>query len=357
MARAIVVMGLGRAHGGITAVVARKGGWRRVGSRRHFRYLDSRARPINDPAKLARIQSLAIPPAWKDVRISPRPTAKLQATGIDAAGRRQYLYHEDYRAAQEAAKYDKLVRFADALPAFRETMSEHVELEPLSPEWTCAVAVRLINLGWFRVGDERYAKAHKTFGITTLRKSHVSVRGSRIAFRFRAKHRIWVRTAVVDSELAEAMRQLRSQPGRRLFCYRLDDETFNLTARKLNDYIAEFMGEEFTAKDFRTWGGTLIAAVALAEHGPAETETEKKRAVAAVMRTVGERLGNTPAVARASYVSPAVVEQYLDGRTIEDFRPRHLRVVRARETGLDPEEQSLVSLLRSWRIRRARKAA
>jgi DNA topoisomerase I len=236
-------------------------------------------------------------------------------------------------------------------------MSEHMELEPLSPEWTCAVAVRLINLGWFRVGDERYAKAHKTFGITTLRKSHVSVRGSRIAFRFRAKHRIWVRTAVVDSELAEAMRQLRGQRGRRLFCYRLDDETFNLTARRLNDYIAEFMGEEFTAKDFRTWGGTLIAAVALAEHGPAETETEKKRAVAAVMRTVGERLGNTPAVARASYVSPAVVEQYLDGRTIEDFRPRHLRVVRARETGLDPEEQSLVSLLRSWRIRRARKAA
>jgi DNA topoisomerase I len=337
--------------------VARKGGWRRVGSRRHFRYLDSRARPISDPAKLARIEALVIPPAWKDVWISPRPTAKLQATGIDAAGRRQYLYHEDYRAAQEAAKYDKLVRFADALPAFRETMSEHMELEPLSPEWTCAVAVRLINLGWFRVGDERYAKAHKTFGITTLRKSHVSVRGSRIAFRFRAKHRVWVRTAVVDSELAEAMRELGRQRGRRLFCYRVDDETFNLTARRLNDYIAEFMGEEFTAKDFRTWGGTLIAAVALAEHGPAETETEKKRAVAAVMRTVGERLGNTPAVARASYVSPAVVEQYLDGRTIEDFRPRHLRVVRARETGLDPEEQSLVSLLRSWRIRRARKAA
>ena len=351
-------MGLRRACRGITAVVARKGGWRRVGSRRHFRYLDSRERPITDPAKLGRIEELAIPPAWKDVWISPRPTANLQATGVDAAGRRQYLYHEDYRAAQDAAKYDKLVRFADALPAFRQTMSEHMELEPLSREWTCAVAVRLINLGWFRVGDERYVKAHRTFGITTLRRSHVTVRGSRIAFRFRAKHQIWVRTAVVDSELAEAMRELlRRKGGRRLFCYRLDDEMYSLTARRLNDYIAEFMGEEFTAKDFRTWGGTLIAAVALAEHGRAETETEAKRAVAAVMRTVGERLGNTPAVARASYVSPAVVEQYLDGRTIEDFRPRHLRVVRARETGLDPEEQSLVSLLRSWRIRRARKAA
>ena len=337
--------------------MARKGGWTRVGSRRHFRYLDGRGRRITDPAKLERIQALAIPPAWKDVRISPRPGAKLQATGVDAAGRRQYLYHDDYRAAQEAAKFAKLVRFADALPAFREAMSEHMEIEPMSPEWTCAVAVRLINLGWFRVGDDRYTRANKTFGITTLRKSHVKVRGSRIAFRFRAKHRIWVRTAVVDSELAQAIRELLETRGGRLFRYRLDDEIYNLTARRLNDYIAEFMGEEFTAKDFRTWGGTLIAAVALAERPPVKTETEAKRTVAAVMRTVGERLGNTPAVARASYVSPAVVDQYLDGRTLDDFRPRHLRIVRARETGLDLEEQALVSLLRSWRIRSARKAA
>jgi DNA topoisomerase I len=351
------VAGLRRAREGIRPSVARKGGWTRVGSRRHFRYLDGRGRLITDPEKLERMQALAIPPAWKEIWISPRPTAKLQATGIDAAGRRQYLYHEDYRAAQEEAKFHKLVRFADALPAFREAMSKHIELEPMAPEWTCAVAVRLINLGWFRVGDDRYAKAHKTFGITTLRKSHVRVRGSRIAFRFRAKHRIWVRTAVVDTELAEAMRELLDTRGSRLFRYRLGDEIYNLTARRLNDYIAEFMGDEFTAKDFRTWGGTLVAAVAFAERPPAETATEAKRGIAAVMRIVGERLGNTPAVARASYVSPAVVEQYLDGRTIDDFRPRHLRVVRARETGLNPEEQALVSLLRSWRIRRARKAA
>jgi DNA topoisomerase-1 len=337
--------------------VARKGGWTRVGSRRHFRYLDGRGKRITEPAKLERIQALAIPPAWKEVWISPRPTAKLQATGVDAAGRRQYLYHEDYRAAQEEAKFDKLVRFADALPAFREAMSRHMELDPMSPEWTCALAVRLINLGWFRVGDDRYTKANKTFGITTLRKGHVRVRGSRIAFRFRAKHRIWVRTAVVDSELAEAMRELLRTRGPRLFRYRLDDEIYNLTARRLNEYIGEYMGEEFTAKDFRTWGGTLTAAVVFAERPPAETAAEAKRTVTAVMRTVGERLGNTPAVARASYVSPAVVDQYLDGRTIDDFRPRHLRVVRAREIGLNAEEQALVSLLRSWRIRRARKAA
>jgi DNA topoisomerase I len=237
-------------------------------------------------------------------------------------------------------------------------MSSHIELEPMAPNWTCAVAVRLINLGWFRVGDDRYAKEHKTFGITTLRKSHVAVRGSRIAFRFRGKHRIWVRTAVVDRELADAMKVLlKARGGRRLFRYRLDDQIHNLTARRLNEYISEFMGEEFTAKDFRTWGGTLIAAIALAERGPAEAATEAKRRVAAVMRLVGERLGNTSTVARSSYVSPGVVEQYLDGRTIDDFRPRHLRVVGARDMGLDLEEQALVSLLRSWRIRRARKAA
>jgi len=307
---------------------------------------------------LERIESLRIPPAWKDVRIAPRPTAKLQATGVDKAGRRQYLYHAEFRARQEEAKFDKLVRFADRLPTLRTATAEHLEQEPLSFEWTAALAVRLINEGWFRVGAERYSRSYKTFGITTLRKGHVRVRGSRISFRFRAKHRMLCRTVLVDDELAEAIKELLAAPGgRRLFRYRQNGELVNLGARRLNEYIQEHMGEDFTAKDFRTWGGTLIAAIALAERGPAESPTEAKRVVAAVMRTVVERLGNTPAVARGSYVSPAVVEQYLDGRTIDDFRPRHLRVVRARNSELEPEEQALVSLLRSWRIRRAREAA
>jgi DNA topoisomerase I len=338
--------------------MARRGGWKRLGSRGRFRYEDSRGQRIADEAHLARIESLAIPPAWRDVWISPRAGAKLQATGVDKAGRRQYLYHPEYRARQEQAKFDKLVSFAEKLPDLRQTMAEHMEQEPLSFEWTAAVAVRLINLGWFRVGDERYVTKFRTFGITTLRKSHVRVRGSRVAFRFRAKHRVLVHTALVDSELAAAMRELlAARGGRTLFRYRHNGELVGLSARRLNDYIQEHMGEDFTAKDFRTWGGTLLAAVALAEREPAETEVEQKRAIGAVMRAVGEQLGNTPAVARASYVSPAVVEQYLDGRTVDDFRPRHLRVVGARDMGLDLEEQSLLSLLRSWRIRRAREAA
>jgi DNA topoisomerase-1 len=203
----------------------------------------------------------------------------------------------------------------------------------------------------------RYANTSRTFGITTLRKSHVSVRGARISFRYRGKHRIMIHSAIVDSELAAAMKELLAQPGARLFQFETDGARCNLDQRRLNNYIRTYLGEEFTAKDFRTWGGTLTAAVELARHAPPETDAEAKRRLANVMRKVGEKLGNTPAIARSSYVSPAVVEQYLDGRTIEDFRPRHLRVIRAREIDLDHEEQATLSLLRSWRIRAARRAA
>jgi DNA topoisomerase-1 len=304
-----------------------------------------------------RINALAIPPAWKDVWIAPTARSKLQATGVDAAGRKQYLYHPDYRARQEQAKYDKLIRFAERLPQLREAMAEHMALEGLPPERVAAIAVRLINLGWFRVGTDRYAKTSRTFGITTITKRHVTVRGSRLSFKYRGKHQVMIRSAIVDQELADAMRELLAVPGARVFQFESDGRYCNLESRRLNDYIREYMGEEFTAKDFRTWGGTLTAALELAETGVKDNPTAAKKAIADVMRKVGAKLGNTPAVARSSYVSPAVVEQYLDGRTVEDFRPRHLRVVGARDTGLDAEETATLSLLRSWRIRSSRAAA
>jgi len=283
--------------------MAQRIGWRRTGSRRRFRYVDADGREIKDETKLERVQSLAIPPAWKDVWISPSARSKLQATGVDAAGRTQYLYHPAFRAKQEQAKYDKLIRFAERLPDLRLAMSDHMELEGLPEEKVAAMAVRLINLGWFRVGSDRYAKTSRTFGITTLRKNHVSVRGSRITFKYRGKHSILIHSAVVDPELAAAMKDLLALPGTRLFQFENESGTrCNLDQRRLNAYIREHLGDEFTAKDFRTWGGTLIAAVELAEHGVPETETEAKRRIAAVMRKVGEKLGNTPAVARSSYV-------------------------------------------------------
>ncbi|HZD88052.1 MAG TPA: hypothetical protein VE088_08620 [Gaiellaceae bacterium] len=338
-----------------------RGGWTRAGRKGRFRYLDRNGKRITDPKHLERIESLAVPPAWSDVRISPRPKAKLQATGYDKAGRKQYLYHPDYRAQQEQEKYDRLIRFAEHLPDLRAAMTEHLDRDELDRDRVAAVALRLISLGWFRVGSERYASSG-TYGVTTLLRRHVQVRGRRIRLSFPSKRGIRVRSELVDEELAEAIRMLLGvKGGPRVFKYRWEDELYNLTSTRLNDYVKAHLGDEFSAKDFRTWGGTLLAAVYLAErvgrNGFPESKREQKRSVTAAMRRVAERLGNTPAVVRASYVSPAVVEQYLEGRTIDDFRPRHLRVVKARDPELTLEEQATLSLLRSWRIRRTREAA
>jgi len=197
-------------------------GWTRRGRKGSFRYLDQRGREIRDDAKLDRVQKLAIPPAWKDVWISPSPRAKLQATGYDKAGRKQYLYHADFRAAQEQAKYDKLIGFAEKLPDLRATMAEHLDKDGLDRERISAVALRLINFGWFRVGSERYARESKTYGITTLTKRHVTVRGHRVALAFRGKHSIQVRTTIVDDELAAVIRELLNVPkGSRVFPLRV----------------------------------------------------------------------------------------------------------------------------------------
>jgi DNA topoisomerase I len=333
----------------------------RTGRKGAFRYRDSRGREIRDAQTVERIEELAIPPAWKDVWISPRPYAKLQATGYDRAGRKQYLYHRDYRAAQEREKYERLILFGERLPALRAAMAEHLDKDELDRERVSAVALRLISLGWFRVGSERYVR-DGTYGVTTLMRRHVRVRGRRIHLSFRAKAGVHVSSELVDEELADAIRGLLAvKGGARVFKYRWEDELYNLTSKRLNDYVKLYLGEEFSAKDFRTWGGTLLASIYLAERceqeGFPESVTAEKRSVSAVMRRVAKQLGNTPAVCRASYVSPAVIEQYLDGRTIADFRPRHLRVVKARDLDLSPEEQAMLSLLRSWRIREARKAA
>ncbi len=329
--------------------MARRGGWRRLGSKRRFRYVDSRGRPVEGD-RLRRIEALAIPPAWREVWISPSPTAKLQATGVDAAGRRQYLYHPEYRAEREREKYDRLVRFGELLPDLRRTLDRHLGLGPYAREWACAVAVTLVNRAWFRVGSERHLRTSRTYGITTLSKRHVTVNGRSVRFGFPGKHRIAVRTTLVDPAIAQAVRDLlRYDGGSRLLRFDREGAPANLSARLLNEYIGEHLGEGFTAKDFRTWGGTLAAARGLADRGLAETPADERRILAAVMRRVGEELGNTPAVARASYVSPAVIEQWRDGRTLDEF-------ARRRKRGLSADETALLALLRSWRIRRSRAA-
>jgi len=223
-------------------------GWRREGKRRPFRYYDARGTRIRDAATIERLDKLAIPPAWSEVWISPGGKAKVQATGIDAAGRKQYLYHPGFRAQQDAAKFDKLISFAERLPDIRMAMGEHMTLDPLDPLRVCAIAVRLINLTWFRVGGERYVRSSRTYGVTTLTKDHVRVGGRRVTFRFPGKHNVQVRTALVDVELAEAVAALGGTPGKRLFRYELDGRLVNLTDRRLNDYIKEHMGVDFSGQ-------------------------------------------------------------------------------------------------------------
>ena len=336
----------------------RRGGWRRLGRRRPFRYVDGRGDRIVDDARLERIEALAIPPAWRDVWISPNASAKLQATGVDSAGRRQYLYHPAFRAAQDQAKFDRLVRFGELLPAFRARVASDLERGPYEEDWACALAATLVNRAWFRVGSDRSARASRTYGITTLTKRHVTVRGTRITFRFRAKHRVLVRTTLVDPDLADSARALlRLDGGARFLRFERDGAPAAVSAALLNAYIGRHLGDGFTAKDFRTWGGTLAAAVALAEHGPPDGNGDERRVLAAVMRRVGAELGNTASVARQAYVSPAVIEQWRAGRTLDHFAEHRRRVVSGRDPALLDEEAALVSLLRSWRVRRAREAA
>ena len=322
--------------------MARRGGWRRLGAKR-FRYATASGEAIRDEDQLERIWALAIPPAWREVWISPNPRARIQATGIDAAGRKQYRYHASFRAAQDRAKFEQLLDFAKALPDLRATTSRHLRNGVQERDWTCALALGLVNKAWFRVGSDRHTRRSRTYGVTTLTKRHASVEGDVIEFCFRGKNRRLVRRTIRNATLARGIARLLDLPGGgRLFRYERDGEIVALTGDALNEYLAENMGESFTAKDFRTWGGTLLAASELARRGPAEDERAAKRTIAAVMRSVGEELGNTAAVARESYVSPAVLDAYLAGRTLDDYRRASRRPPR-----MSQDERALVRLLRA----------
>ena len=324
--------------------MARRGGWTRRG-RKRFRYVNAAGAEIRDEEQLERVRALAIPPAWRDVWISPNPHARIQATGVDAAGRTQYRYHASFRAAQERAKFERLLDFAKVLPSLRTRMSRDLRGDALERDWTCALAVGLVNKAWFRVGSDRHARRSRTYGITTLTKRHASVEGDVVEFCFRTKNRRLVRRTIRSATLASGVEQLLDLPGGgRLFRYERDGELVALTGPELNEYLGEHMGDGFTAKDFRTWGGTLLAASELARRGPEENEREAKRTLSAVMRAVGEELGNTPAVARDAYVSPLVIDAYLEGRTLEDFRSSNGRPPRR---NLTVDERALVRLLRA----------
>jgi len=289
-------------------------GIRRQRYGRGFRYVDPDGKAIADPRELRRVRRLAIPPAWTDVWIATDARAHLQATGRDARGRKQYRYHERFREVRDEAKYEHMLEFARALPKIRARVDADLAKTGLLKDTVLATIVRLLETTLIRVGNEEYAKDNDSFGLTTLRDKHVHVEGSRVRFRFRGKsgkdHDVDTR----DRRVARVVRALQELPGQELFTF-VDDEgeAHRIDSDDVNAYVREISGEDFTAKDFRTWAGTVLAARSLATTGPAENVRHARKNVTAAVAQVAARLGNTPAVCRKCYVHPAIVESYFDG--------------------------------------------
>jgi DNA topoisomerase-1 len=316
---------------------------RREGSKSRFRYLHPDGRAVRDTRTLARIQALVIPPAWKDVHIAASPRAEIQAWGLDVKGRKQYRYHERAVERGQLRKYYRVREMAKGLPALRARVRTHAASRTPSRRAVAAAVVRLISESFFRVGGERYADENKTFGIATLRKRHVQLGGGQVIFTYVGKRAIKQRQVVANRELARMVKRQLASPGTRLFRYQEGSRWRDLTARDVNAYLHETLGVPYSAKDFRTWGGTLRAATVLAELGPARTATEAKRNVATTMRLVASELGNTPTICRKSYVHPLIVARYLDeGETIR-LSARHR--VGAESYAHSPEERALIRFL------------
>jgi DNA topoisomerase-1 len=311
-----------------------------------FCYYAPRSALIRNPRLIQRFKKLAIPPAWEDVWICPYPGGHIQATGTDAAGRKQYLYHPRWRERQDAIKFDEMVDFARALPGLREKVDERLTLGDLSKPHVLACAVRLLDRGFFRVGGEDYAVRNETYGLATMRKRHVRLRGDVLLFDYPSKHGKRRIQAVVDQDVAEIVDRLKRRRGGSddLLAYKEGRRWHNLTSADINEFLKEMTGEDISAKDFRTWGATVLAAVALAVSGEAPpTKTGRKRAITRAVKEVAYYLGNTPAVARASYIDPRVFDRFSDGRTIGGA----MNLVAAEDdaTAIQPVEDAVLELL------------
>ena len=324
-------------------------GMRRVARGTGFAYVDAGDKPVRDEETLARIRKLAIPPAWTDVWICASARGHLQATGRDARGRKQYRYHSKWRKIRDESKYGRMIEFAEGLPALRKKIVADMALPGLPREKVVATVVRLLDKTLIRVGNDEYARDNGSYGLTTMRAKHTKVKGSTVRFEFKGKSGKMHSVDVNDARAARVVRVCRELPGYELFQY-LDDEEERRTvgSEDVNDYMREVMGQDFTAKDFRTWAGTVFCATALAAVGASENEREAKANVADAIKAVAALLGNTPAVSRACYVHPELLDSYMDG----SFEQRWVvKPSRARsETRLRPEEAATLAFLK----RRAR---
>lgn len=298
-------------------------GIRRVRQGKGFYYLSPRGRRITDPAVLARINSLVIPPAWEDVWICPWANGHLQACGFDARGRKQYRYHPAWQQVRDEQKYGKLALFARALPAIRRRVARDLRRPGLPREKVLAAVVRLLELTRMRVGNEEYARQNESFGLTTIRNGHATVRGGVIRFDFQGKHQVQHEVEIESSELAKVVRRCQQLPGDELFEY-VDEEgkVRDVKAADVNAYLRQIAGRDFTAKDFRTWAGTVAAAYELGKCQPCTSQAAAKRVISQAICSVAERLGNTKAVCRKAYIHPAVIAAYLEETLQDVLHPR-----------------------------------
>lgn len=320
-----------------------------------FAYAQPGGARLTDPAQLGRIKSLAIPPAWTDVWICPSASGHIQATGRDARGRKQYRYHPEFREARESTKYERLVSFARALPSIRRTVARHMAQRGLSRDKVLATVVYLLEATLIRVGNDDYARQNNSYGLTTLKNRHVEVTGSEVRFRFTGKSgRKWSLN-VRDRRVAKIIRACQDLPGQELLQYIDDDGACrDVTSSDVNDYLLQISGQNITAKDFRTWAGTVLAALALREFEAFDSTAQAKRNLRTAIEAVSARLGNTPTICRKCYVHPEVLNAYLDGNLIRELKGRAERELRNGLAELRPEEVAVLAFLRNRLARDAR---
>lgn len=296
-------------------------GIRRLQSPGGFYYVDRQGNTITDESVLARIKSLAIPPAWQEVWICPYVNGHLQATGRDARGRKQYRYHPKWRETRDEVKYERMIKFGESLPALREKVEADLRRPGLPREKVLATVVRMLDLTGIRIGNEEYARTNRSFGLTTLLNRHVRVEGTQVELKFRGKSKVFHALKLRDRRMANIIRRLRDLPGQELFHYLdEDDNPHAIDSSDVNDYLRSITGEDYTAKDFRTWTGTMLATLMLLELAHYESKQQAKKNIDQIVKAVAERLGNTPRICKSCYIHPAVFDTYLDPEKWESWQ-------------------------------------
>ncbi len=332
---------------GLRYVSDEQPGYTRKAKGKSFQYFDTDGKLIRDETRLLRIGRLAIPPAYKDVWICPSSNCHIQATGRDDRGRKQYRYHERWRAVRDENKYDRMLIFGTSLPKIRRRVRSDLELPGLPRNKVLATVVQLLERTFIRIGNEEYARENKSFGLTTMRNRHVQVKGSQLRFHFRGKSGVEHEIDVEDRRVAKIVRKLQDLPGQELFQYvDEDDAVTEITSQDVNEYLRDITGQDFTAKDFRTWAGTVLAAMALNAQEAFTSNKQAKVNIKDAISAVSKILGNTPAICRKCYVHPAVLETYLTGNLIEGLKARTEATLAEQLDDLRSDEIAVLTFLR-----------